>query len=126
MPSDAVDGFDPDVLSLASTMGMRVLRLGGNYSSTYHWRDGIGEPDHRRNLQNIAWGIPEYNNFGTDEFLDLCRRIHVVPQFDLNMGTGTVEEAADWVKYIRARYHEPVIGSWATSFGDRGRSLRQR
>jgi alpha-N-arabinofuranosidase len=56
MPSDAVDGFDPDVLSLASTMGMTVLRLGGNYSSTYHWRDGIGEPDHRRNLQNIAWG----------------------------------------------------------------------
>lgn len=109
MPGDAVESFDPDVLRMASAMHMTELRLGGNFSSYYHWRDGIGPLDKRLTTRNIAWGIPEYNKFGTDEFLDFCRLVHAEPQFDLNMGSGTPEEAADWVKYIRERYHGPLI-----------------
>jgi alpha-N-arabinofuranosidase len=108
-PSDAIDGFDPDVLALARHMGMTELRFGGNYSSLYHWRDGVGDPDKRLSLLNVAWGIPEYNDFGTDEFLTLCRDLHVTPQINLNMGSGTAEEAAAWAAYIRSRYRGPVI-----------------
>ena len=109
-PADAVEGlFDPTVLKLSDEMHMTELRLGGNFSSYYHWRDGVGPRDKRMTTKNIAWGIPEYNNFGTDEFLAFCRLVHAEPQFNLNMGSGTPEEAVDWVKYIRERYHGPLI-----------------
>ena len=109
MPTDAVDGFDPDVVTLARTMGLTELRLSGNFSSNYHWRDGIGPLVQRKTMENIAWGIPEYNKFGTDEFLAFCKMIHAIPQIGLNLGSGTPQEAADWVRYIRRHYDGPVI-----------------
>jgi alpha-N-arabinofuranosidase len=60
-------------------------------------------------MENIALGIPEYNNFGTDEFLAFCKLVHAEPQFNLNMGSGTPQEAVDWVHYIRDRYQGPLI-----------------
>ena len=62
-----------------------------------------------RRWKNIAWGIPEYNHFGTDEFLELCDLIGATPQIDLNMGSGTPEETADWVRYIRAHHKGKVF-----------------
>ena len=109
MPDDAIGTFDPDVVRMTADMHMAELRLGGNFSSYYHWRDGIGPLDKRVTMENIAWGIPEYNNFGTDEFLAFCKLIRAEPQFNLNMGSGTPQEAADWVKYIRDRYQGPTI-----------------
>ena len=109
LPGDAIGTLDPDEVALAKTMHITELRFGGNFSSYYHWRDGIGPEDQRSTLQNIAWGIPEYNNFGTDEFLQLCDLIGAIPQFNLNMGSGTPEEAADWVRYIRAHHHGRVL-----------------
>ncbi|HVW77884.1 MAG TPA: alpha-L-arabinofuranosidase C-terminal domain-containing protein [Alloacidobacterium sp.] len=109
MPSDAIGTLDPEVVRMAEGMHMTELRLGGNFSSYYHWRDGIGPLDKRPTMKNIAWGIPEYNNFGTDEFLQFCKLVHAEPQFNLNMGSGTPEEAANWVKYIRERYQGPLI-----------------
>jgi alpha-N-arabinofuranosidase len=109
MPEDAIGMFDPDVLHMAGEMHMSELRLGGNFSSYYHWRDGIGPLEKRVTMENIAWGIPEYNNFGTDEFLAYCKLLHAEPQLNLNMGSGTPQEAVDWVRYIRDRYQGPLI-----------------
>ncbi|MGH9345274.1 MAG: alpha-L-arabinofuranosidase C-terminal domain-containing protein [Terriglobia bacterium] len=109
MPEDAIGILDPDAVAMAKAMNVTELRLGGNFSSYYHWRDGIGPLDKRVTMENIAWGIPEYNKFGTDEFLQLCDLIRAIPQFDLNMGSGTPQEAADWVRYIRAHHKGPVI-----------------
>ena len=109
MPQDSIGILDPDAVAMAKAMHVTELRLGGNFSSYYHWRDGIGPMDKRVTMKNIAWGIPEYNKFGTDEFLQLCELIGAVPQFDLNMGSGTPEEAADWVRYIRAHHNGAVI-----------------
>jgi alpha-N-arabinofuranosidase len=109
MPNDATDGFDPDVVAMAKAMNLAELRFGGNFTSTYDWRDGIGPIDKRVSMENLAWGIPEYNTFGTDEFLAFCKLIHTVPQFDLNMGSGTPQLASEWVRYIRQHYHGKVI-----------------
>jgi alpha-N-arabinofuranosidase len=109
MPADAVGTLDPDVLKMAAAMKMTELRFGGNFSSYYHWRDGIGPLDKRVTTENIAWGIPEYNTFGTDEFLKFCELVKAVPQFNVNMGSGSPEEAADWVRYVRERYKGPLI-----------------
>lgn len=109
MPADAIGTLDPDAVAMMKAMHVTELRFGGNFSSYYHWRDGIGPEDKRVTMKNIAWGIPEYNNFGTDEFLQLCDLIGAIPQFNLNMGSGTPEEAADWVRYIKAHHHGPVF-----------------
>lgn len=109
LPADAIGILDPDAVAMAKAMHITELRFGGNFSSYYHWRDGIGPTDKRLTMENIAWGIPEYNQFGTDEFLQLCRLIGAIPQFDLNMGSGTPEEAANWVRYIRQRYSGRVL-----------------
>ena len=49
--------------------------------------------------------MPEYNQFGTDEFLKYCELIGAVPQIALNLGSGTAQEAADWVRYVNE--HSP-------------------
>jgi alpha-N-arabinofuranosidase len=100
MPADAIDGLDPDMVRMSSEMHTPLLRFGGNFTSAYHWRGGVGPRDKRISMLNIAWGIPEYNTFGTDEFLHFCRLINAEPQIALNLGSGTPEEAADWVRYV--------------------------
>ena len=109
LPADAIGILDPDEVAMAKAMHVTELRLGGNFSSWYHWNDGIGPPDKRVTMENIAWGIPEYNQFGTDEFLQLCDLLGAIPQVDLNMGSGTPEEAAEWVRYILARHKGRVF-----------------
>ena len=116
MPADAVDGMDPDVIAMARSMRTPLLRFGGNFTSAYHWRDGIGPRDKRISMLNVAWGIPEYNRFGTDEFLRFCQLIGAQPQIALNLGSGTPEEAADWVQYVDE--HWPTHGGLLWELGN--------
>src|SRR5216110_1522943 len=106
MPADNVDGMDPDMIAMAKAMKSPILRFGGNFTSAYHWRDGIGPRDKRVSMLNIAWGMPEYNTFGTDEFLRFCRLIGAEPQIALNLGSGTPDEAAGWVQYVNEHWRE--------------------
>jgi alpha-L-arabinofuranosidase len=104
MPSDAIDGLDPDAVAMAKAMHTPLVRFGGNFTSSYHWKDGIGPRDKRVSMMNNSWGIPEYNTFGTDEFLAFCRLINAQPQVALNLGSGTAEEAAGWVSYVNEHW----------------------
>lgn len=102
-PDDAVDGMDPDVLRLARAWHIPILRLAGNASSGYHWRDGVGPRLARPTYHNPAWGGIESNHFGTEEFLDLAKIVGATPQIAANAGNGTPEEAAEWVAYCNAQ-----------------------
>jgi alpha-N-arabinofuranosidase len=104
LPGDAIDGMDPDMLAMARALRSPIVRFGGNFTSAYHWRDGIGPRDQRISMLNVAWGIPEYNQFGTDEFLRFCELIGAEPQIALNLGTGTPAEAAEWVQYVNEHW----------------------
>jgi alpha-N-arabinofuranosidase len=104
MPGDAAEGLDPDAVAMAKEMNTPLVRFGGNFTSSYHWTDGVGPRDKRKNTLNNSWGIPEYNSFGTDEFLEFCRRIGAQPQIALNLGSGTPEEAAAWVRYVNEHW----------------------
>jgi alpha-N-arabinofuranosidase len=106
MPADAMDGLDPDEVAMAKAMDTPLVRFGGNFTSGYYWRDGVGPREKRVSMLNIAWGIPEYNTFGTDEFLHFCELIGAEPQIALNLGSGTPEEAADWVRYVDEHWHQ--------------------
>jgi alpha-N-arabinofuranosidase len=104
IPADAIEGMDPDMVALSKAMHTPLVRFGGNFTSGYHWRDGVGPHDKRVSMTNIAWGIPETNQFGTDEFLSYCKLIGAEPQIALNLGSGTAEEAADWVRYVNEHW----------------------
>jgi alpha-N-arabinofuranosidase len=100
MPADAIDGLDPGEVAMAKAMHTPLVRFGGNFTSSYHWKDGVGPRDKRVSMLNNSWGIPEYNTLGTDEFLRFCKEIGAEPQFAVNMGSGTPEEAAEWARYV--------------------------
>lgn len=103
-PADAIDGMNPEMIDLSRALKTPVVRYGGNFTSGYHWRDGIGPMDKRVSMLNQSWRMPEYNHFGTDELLRFCRLINAEPQVALNLGTGTPEEAAEWVRYINSQW----------------------
>ena len=104
LPGDHVDGMDPEMIAMSRELRTPIVRFGGNFTSAYHWTDGVGPRDKRISMLNTAWGIPEYNQFGTDEFLRFCQLIGAEPQIALNLGTGTPQEAADWVQYVNAHW----------------------
>jgi alpha-N-arabinofuranosidase len=127
MPADAIDGLDPEMVALSKAMHTTVVRFGGNYTSAYHWPDGVGDRDKRVSMLNVAWGMPEYNTFGTDEFLHFCRLVGAEPQIALNLGTGTPEEAAAWVRYVNEHWNNgrggllwelgnELWGNWNTGY----------
>lgn len=103
-PADAIDGMDPDVIAMARDLHSPNIRFGGNFTSAYDWRDGVGPIDTRVSKINLSWGIPEYNTFGTDEFLRFCQLVGAEPQIALNLGTGNPTQAADWVSYVNVHW----------------------
>jgi alpha-N-arabinofuranosidase len=113
-PADAftndLGGLDPDEVAMARAMHTPLVRFGGNFTSGYHWQNGVGPMDKRVSMLNIAWGIPEYDTFGTDEFLHFCKLIGAEPQVAVNLGSGTPEEAADWVKYVDGKFNGDAGG----------------
>ena len=111
LPADHVEGMDPDMIRMSRELKTPIVRFGGNFTSAYHWRDGIGPADKRVSMLNIAWGMPEYNQFGTDEFLAFCRLIGAQPQIALNLGTGSPEEAAGWVDYVKNHWGDRQGGA---------------
>lgn len=74
---------------------------GGCYADTYHWRDGIGPREKRPVRYNENFGTFELdrNEFGTHEFMDLCRLTGAEPWLNVNMLSGSVQEMKDWMEY---------------------------
>lgn len=99
---DLIDenGFRKDVLEALCPLQIPVIRYpGGNFTSTYHWLDGVGPPNKRPSRPELAWEGIESNQFGTDEFMRWCRRLGAEPYLCLNFGTGTLDEALGWIEY---------------------------
>ncbi len=93
-------GYRKDVLKAVEDLRVTLLRWpGGNFSSNYNWRDGIGPRDQRSARLEMAWGTIEDNRFGTHEFLNYCDRLKTEPYVCANFGTGSWDEAQQWVEY---------------------------
>ena len=87
----------------AKDLNVSVLRWpGGNFSSNYHWMDGIGPRDNRPPRLEMAWGTVESNRFGTHEFMNYVELVGAEPYFCANLGTGTWTEAQQWVEYCNS------------------------
>ncbi len=96
------NGIRTDVVEALKKLKIPVLRWpGGCFADNYHWMDGIGPKNKRKHTENVSWGnVREDNGFGTHEFLDMCESMNAEPYLALNMGSGTVQEAAEWVQYV--------------------------
>jgi len=95
-------GIRNDVVKALRRIKVPVLRWpGGCFADEYHWKDGIGPRGVRPTMINTHWGgVTENNHFGTHEFLELCKQLGAEPFITGNVGSGTVEEMADWVEYV--------------------------
>ena len=97
------DGLRTDVMKALRPLGMTAMRYpGGNFASGYHWMDGVGPRESRPTVLDLAWQSLEPNQFGTDEFVRLCRKMDWTPMLTVNLGTATPEEARNWVEYCNA------------------------
>lgn len=104
------DGQRKDVLELLERVHPPILRYpGGNFVSNYHWEDGIGPKENRKRRFEYAWLTEESNQFGTADFILLCRKLRAEPYFCINMGTGTIEEAMNWVEYCNGTDRKSVV-----------------
>jgi len=105
-----IDGFRKDVVEAFKELKVPVLRWpGGCFADTYHWKDGVGPKEDRPSIVNVFWGgVTEDNSFGTHEFLNFCELIGTEPYLSINVGTGTVQEAVDWVEYVTSNNKSPM------------------
>jgi alpha-N-arabinofuranosidase len=97
------NGLRRDVIAALKDLNFRALRYpGGNFLSGYRWEDGVGPRDKRPRRRDLAWKSTETNQFGTDEFMAFCKQIGTEPMLAVNMGTGTIQDAANLVEYCNA------------------------
>jgi alpha-L-arabinofuranosidase len=104
------NGYRTDVVDALKAMKIPLLRWpGGCFADTYHWKDGIGPKANRPSIVNVHWGgVTEDNSFGTHEFLNFCELIGAEAYVSLNLGSGTVREASEWVEYITSSNESPM------------------
>jgi len=103
-------GIRNDVVAALKEMNIPVLRWpGGCFADTYHWKDGIGPKDKRSSIVNVNWGgVTEDNSFGTHEFLYLCEMLGCDAYISGNVGSGTVQEMAEWAEYMTSDAESPM------------------
>ncbi|HQU86869.1 MAG TPA: alpha-L-arabinofuranosidase C-terminal domain-containing protein [Pyrinomonadaceae bacterium] len=93
-------GIRNDVVNALKAIKVPNVRYpGGCFADEYHWRKGIGEK--RVVTLNPNWGgVIEPNTFGTHEFMDFIDQIGSEAYLSVNVGSGTPQEAAEWLEYL--------------------------
>jgi alpha-N-arabinofuranosidase len=93
-------GIRNDVVAALKALHVPNVRWpGGCFADEYHWRKGIGAP--RIVSLNPSWGgVIEPNTFGTHEYMDFLDQIGAEAYLSVNVGSGTPQEAAEWLEYL--------------------------
>jgi alpha-L-arabinofuranosidase len=121
---DLVNGMRRDLLETVRSINPPLIRYpGGCFADGYHWKDGIGPRQNRPKRPNLAWrklgpkiGPKEDNHFGTDEFMTFCKEVGAKAMMTTNVGSGTAQEAADWVEYCNG----PADSKWGAERAKNG------
>jgi alpha-N-arabinofuranosidase len=97
-------GWRNDVVAALKALHVPLVRWpGGCFADQYHWRDGIGPRAQRPVRINTNWGgVDESNAVGTHEFFDLVEQLGADAYVNGNLGSGTVQEMAEWIEYLTA------------------------
>jgi len=97
-----VRGIRTDVVQALRAIKVPNVRWpGGCFGDNYHWRNGVGPQAKRPATLNPDWaGVIEPNAFGTNEYFDFLQQVGAEAFISENVGSGTVQEAADWFEYM--------------------------
>ena len=98
---------------------------GGCFADGYHWRDGVGPAAKRPRTYNFwesrmpaGLHATETNEFGTHEFMRLCRLVSAEPYVAANVASGTPKEFHDWVSYCNAPAGTETLAAERAANGD--------
>lgn len=101
--------FRPDVMAALDGMGFTMMRYpGGTLADLFHWSGAVGDIGSRtpQATLNVDSGTnmptTEVPYFGPDEFADFASQLGTEILLTVNVGTGTAQEAADWVSHWEA------------------------
>jgi alpha-N-arabinofuranosidase len=93
-------GIRNDVVAALKALKVPDVRWpGGCFADEYHWRKGMG-PQRTVTLNPNWGGVIEPNTFGTHEFMDFLDQIGAEAYLSVNVGSGTPQEAAEWLEYL--------------------------
>jgi alpha-L-arabinofuranosidase len=93
-------GIRNDVVAALKALKVPDVRWpGGCFADEYHWHKGIG-PQRTVTLNPNWGGVIEPNTFGTHEFMDFLDQIGAEVYLSVNVGSGTPQEAAEWLEYL--------------------------
>lgn len=103
-------GIRNDIVTALKELKIPNLRWpGGCFADTYHWMHGIGPRENRPTMVNTWWGgVTEDNSFGTHDFLNMCELLGAEPYISGNVGSGEVQELADWIQYTNFKGTSPM------------------
>lgn len=103
MPQSAINGVRKEYLDKIKILKPTIMRYpGGCFADgqASHWLNGVGDIDKRATRIDSHWNSYQRMDFGTDEFIQYCRNTNIEPQITVNFGSGTPQEAANWVEYV--------------------------
>ncbi|MCF7805921.1 MAG: alpha-N-arabinofuranosidase [Candidatus Marinimicrobia bacterium] len=111
----------PDLVESLKGLEPTFLRWpGGSFASIYKWKDGIGPHVSRSYNPNAIWGdYSDYYGFGTEEFMELCKKLETDPMVVLPATTTdpeAVQYAMDWVRYML----DPAETKWGKMRAENG------
>ena len=99
-PLANADGFRKDYIDAMKELKVTNMRWpGGNFLMGYDWKDGIGPKEQRPVRINLAWGGKDNNHVGTDEWMQLNKSLGSENIVCVNLGLGSILDAAYWVEY---------------------------
>ena len=93
-------GLRRDFIDGLRSAGLPCVRLpGGNFVSGWSWKDSIGPREQRKTHLDMAWFQYIDNAVGHDEYLTWAEKAGAEAMYTVNLGTGTLSDAADVVEY---------------------------
>ncbi len=99
-PLADANGFKKNYIDAMKELKVTNMRWpGGNFLMGYNWQDGIGPKEKRPARINMAWGGIDNNHVGTDEWFALNKSIGSENVVAVNLGLGTIQDAAYWLEY---------------------------
>lgn len=112
-------GFRPDLLQAVADLRPPVIRWpGGCFASSYQWKQGIGPQHKRLPHPREIWDDLDVYNYGTDEFIEMCRRVGAEPLIVVNVGFSAwnndsethdyTQDVLDWIEYCNG----PADSKW--------------
>jgi alpha-N-arabinofuranosidase len=112
-------GFRPDLLQAVADLRPPVIRWpGGCFASSYQWKQGIGPQYKRLPHPREIWDDLDVYSYGTDEFVETCRRVGAEPLIVVNIGSRAwnndsethdyTQDILDWIEYCNG----PADSKW--------------